>query len=169
MARRLLVLAVLAATAFGACGGGGSNGYGSSTSSATTAKTATTASTKATVQVAKTGLGDVLVDADGHTLYLFTKDANGTSACTGGCAATWPPLAASGSPTAGDGVDASKFGTLARDDGMSQVTFAGKPLYRYGPDKAAGDTNGQGVGGVWFAVRPDGSAASATGSGTPSY
>ena len=93
------------------------------------------------------------------TLYLFTKDSPNTSVCTGDCIATWPALAASGAPTGGDGVDASKLGTMTRADGTTQVTYAGWPLYFYAKDKAAGDTTGQGVGGVWFAVLPTGTAA----------
>jgi predicted lipoprotein with Yx(FWY)xxD motif len=146
----------------GACGDDGSSGASPPTAADAAA---------ATVQVAKTGLGDVLVDHDGFTLYLFTKDTDGSSACTGACATTWPPLRAV-EATVGDGLDEAKLATLSRIDGAAQVTYAGKPLYRYGPDQKPGDVNGQGVGGVWFAVRPDGSAASASSGAsyqTPSY
>ena len=170
MARRrrlVLVLAPVAAALLlaAACGDGDADG-GEDASPA--------ASTTGTVQVAKTGsLGDVLVDEGGMTLYLFTKDSDGASACAGACATTWPPLrVSSGEATAGAGLDAAKLGTIERADGPPQVTFTGRPLYRYAPDKKPGDVTGQGVGGVWFAVRPDGTQASATTGAsynTPSY
>jgi predicted lipoprotein with Yx(FWY)xxD motif len=79
--------------------------------------------------------------------------------CQGDCLVTWPPLARTGTPTAGTGVDAAKIGTITRSDGSSQVTYAGWPLYHFAADAAPGDVMGQGVGGVWFAVLPDGTAA----------
>lgn len=115
----------------------------------------------ATVQVAQHAqLGPVLVDIAGRTLYRFANDTAGASACTGGCAQTWPPLVlASGQePTAGPGLP-GRLETIARADGTKQVTYDGMPLYRYSGDAAAGDANGQGVGGVWFVVAPTGSAA----------
>jgi predicted lipoprotein with Yx(FWY)xxD motif len=115
----------------------------------------------ATVALADTSLGEVLVDADGLTLYLFTKDTGGTSTCSGGCASTWPPLVVEGEPTAGDGVDEAELGTIERDDGSMQVTYHGKPLYLYAADSEPGDVAGQGVGDVWFAVTADGDAAEA--------
>lgn len=117
-----------------------------------------TTTADATVAVAETDLGEVLVDGDGFTLYLFTNDSEGSSACTGGCASTWPPLTVDGEPSAGDGVDASLLGTITRDDGSTQVAYNGHPLYTYAPDEAPGDTTGQGVGGVWFALTPAGDA-----------
>ncbi len=130
------------------------------TESTTTTSSETTtapASEDATVALGDTELGQILVDAEGKTLYLFTNDAEGTSTCTGGCAETWPPLVAD-SPTAGEGVDESLLDTAARDDGGAQVTYNGHPLYTYAPDQAAGDTGGQGVGGVWYVVDASGNA-----------
>lgn len=115
----------------------------------------------ATLAVGSTPLGEVLVDGDGRTLYLFTRDTDGTSACAGPCAEAWPPLTVDGEPVAGDGVDADDLGTITRDDGSRQVTYHGKPLYRYTPDEKAGDVRGQGVGEVWFAVTAEGEAATA--------
>jgi predicted lipoprotein with Yx(FWY)xxD motif len=106
-----------------------------------------------TVQVAETDLGDVLVNEDQHTLYLFKQDTGEDSTCTGGCATTWPALEAD-EPTAGDGVDESKLST----NDAGQVVYNGHPLYTYSGDQAPGDTNGQGVGGNWYAVSPDGEA-----------
>ena len=101
-------------------------------------------------------LGSFLVDSKVMTLYLYTKDTPGTSNCYGGCATAWPPLLTNGAPTAGDGVTASMLGTTTRTDGSVQVTYNGWPLYYYAPDKAAGDTTGEGKGSVWYVITPAG-------------
>ena len=100
-----------------------------------------------------------LVDGKGMTLYLFTKDSPGTSTCTGNCATSWPPLLTNGTPVAGMGVDSTKFGTTTRADGTMQVTYSGWPLYYYAKDQNPGDTNGDGVGSVWYLISPAGSKA----------
>jgi predicted lipoprotein with Yx(FWY)xxD motif len=152
----------LVALAVAACGGGGS---------AATAATPTTSSgAAATVGVAKSSLGSVLVNANGHTLYLFKADSGTSSACTGACATAWPPLLAKGTPTAGTGLIAAKLRTIARSDGSHQVTYNGHPLYVFIKDTKPGDVNGQGVtafGAAWFALTPSGNQAStpATSSG----
>jgi predicted lipoprotein with Yx(FWY)xxD motif len=114
----------------------------------------------AIVTVADTGLGAVLTGGDGRTLYLFTVDEPGVSNCTGDCLAAWPPLLTEGSPEAHGTADASLVGTLTRDDGTVQVTYAGWPLYFFAGDAVPGDTSGQGVNGVWYAVAPDGTMVS---------
>lgn len=106
-------------------------------------------------------LGKVLADAQGFTLYMFTKDTKDTSVCYDKCEVAWPPLLQVGAPTAGAGIDASKLGTTARKDGSTQVTYNGMPLYYYDKDKAAGDVTGQGVGKVWYVVAPDGTTVQA--------
>lgn len=100
--------------------------------------------------------GEILADEDGNTLYLFTNDSEGVSACTEGCAENWPPLVTDGDPVAGPGVESDLLSTFERDDGTTQVMANGHPLYLYSQDSAPGDTNGQGVGGVWFLVSPEG-------------
>jgi predicted lipoprotein with Yx(FWY)xxD motif len=113
----------------------------------------------ATFGVAGTGLGDVLVDRQGHTLYLFERDSGTTSACTGACAVNWPPLRVRGAPLVGSGVKRSNVGTTARADGIRQLTYNGHPLYTFVNDKKPGDTNGESInafGGSWFAVSPAG-------------
>jgi predicted lipoprotein with Yx(FWY)xxD motif len=113
----------------------------------------------ATINVAEVGtFGQALVDGEGRSLYLFTNDTqnSGASSCTGECLVNWPPLFTDGDPVAGTGVDAAMLGTITLPDGTTQVTYNGWPLYYYIDDAAAGDANGQGVGGVWFLVSPTG-------------
>jgi predicted lipoprotein with Yx(FWY)xxD motif len=121
------------------------------------------------VAVATSGeVGEHLVDAEGRTLYVFTNDMPGMSHCFDDCAANWPPyLVGSTEVAAGDGVSA-ELGTIERGDGTLQVTLDGWPLYYFAADQAAGDTSGEGVGGVWFVARPDASLPSASSSAAPS-
>jgi predicted lipoprotein with Yx(FWY)xxD motif len=108
-------------------------------------------------------LGTVVTDAAGHVMHRYDGDtaAPSTTTCTEDCAAEWPPvLLADGERPALMGVDESKVGTVTREDGTKQVTLAGWPLYRYaGDDGSLSTAAGQGTGGVWFAVAPDGSKA----------
>jgi predicted lipoprotein with Yx(FWY)xxD motif len=113
----------------------------------------------ATVRVAHTGLGRILVDSTGRTLYLFKRDVGDKSACSGQCATAWPPLLVKGKPTAGTGLTASKLGTIKRSGGQRQVTYNRHPVYLYIGDMKPGNTNGQGVtafGASWFALSPSG-------------
>ena len=110
--------------------------------------TAAQAAGGATVAVASSQLGDILVDAEGRTLYAFTKDKGDQSACSGDCAASWPAL--TGTATAGTGAQASLLSTSMQADGTSQVTYDGRPLYYFAGDTKPGDTKGQAVGNVWF-------------------
>ena len=146
-------------------------GCGSSGTSTATAKP--DGGSSATVSVANTGLGKILVDSQGRTLYLFQKDSGTKSTCSGGCATAWPPLRSSGKPTAGGGAKASLLGTTPRSDGQPQVTYNGHPLYGYQGDTKAGDTNGQGINGfgaLWYVLSPAGSeittASSSSGGGS---
>ncbi len=106
-------------------------------------------------------LGSFLVDAEGMTLYLFTKDTPDTSTCYDDCAGAWPPLLSEGEVAGGEGVDAALLGTTERTDGMAQVTYGGWPLYYWVKDEAPGDTTGQDVGEVWYVVSPAGEAVPA--------
>ncbi len=113
----------------------------------------------ATVNVANNAkYGSILTDASGMTLYMFLNDTSTTSTCTGACASLWPALLTNGSPVAGSGVDGTKLGTTTRADGTVQVTYNGHPLYYFANDKAAGDTNGQGIKSIWYVVSPAGDA-----------
>lgn len=108
--------------------------------------------------MAASDLGEILVDGDGMTLYLFTNDtrSSGASTCEGQCLVNWPPLL--GEPTAGDGVDDSKLGSFTKPDGTVQATYNGWPLYYWIQDTEPGQTTGQGVQGVWFVLDRDGEA-----------
>ena len=164
----------LTALAVAACGGGGA---------ATAATPKSSGGASATIGVANSNLGSILVNSSGRTLYLFKADVGARSACTGACAAAWPPLLTTGKPTAGAGLTASKLGTSTRAGGKQQVTYNGHPLYLFIQDKKPGQTTGQGVtafGAPWFALTPTGNQASGTasssgggassgGSGAPAY
>ena len=117
---------------------------------------ATDQAEETTVATAESDHGEILVDGEGATLYVFMRDANGTSNCNDTCAQTWPPLTVDGDPTGGEGVDDELLGTTEREDGDTQVTYNDRPLYTYSGDSAAGDTEGQGVGDNWYVVGPDG-------------
>jgi len=128
---------------------------------AVAAVTASAMTAKVRVDARATSLGKVLVNARGHTLYLFAPDKRGKSTCYGKCAAYWPPLLVTGKPAAGAGVKASLLGTTKRRDGKRQVTYNGHPLYLYVGDRSAGQTTGEGLnvsGGLWWAVSPAGKA-----------
>ena len=111
---------------------------------------------EAPVREGETSLGTVLVDAEGLTLYGFTPDEGGAPTCTDACAEIWPPVFTD-SPDVPDGLDPSVFSVVEHPSGKRQLAAGGWPLYLYAQDSAAGDVNGQGVGGNWFVVAPDGS------------
>ena len=116
---------------------------------------------EATVAVEDSDLGQIVVDAEGKTLYVFLADEGSDSTCYDDCEAAWPPLTVDGDPAAGEGIDAALLGTTEREDGSTQVTLDGHPLYYFASDETADDTNGQGVGDVWFVVSPEGEAIQA--------
>jgi predicted lipoprotein with Yx(FWY)xxD motif len=150
--RHALLVAAALGLAFAAAACGGGSGSSSPAGSGTDG---------GTVNVASTDLGDVLVDAQGLTLYLFEADTGGTSTCTGSCADEWPPVTSARAPTAGPGVDGGKLGTVERPDGTAQVTYADHPLYRFSGDTSPGDVNGEAsdaFGAEWYAVSSNGRA-----------
>jgi predicted lipoprotein with Yx(FWY)xxD motif len=110
----------------------------------------------ATVAVEDSELGQIVVDAEGRTLYRFLADTGNDSTCYEDCEDSWPALTVEGDPVAGDGIDGSLLGTTERDDGSLQVTLDGHPLYHFSGDEAPGDTNGQEIGDVWYVVSADG-------------
>jgi predicted lipoprotein with Yx(FWY)xxD motif len=147
--RSLRLSAIAALVVAASCAGSG----------ATRAVTPVSAQTSTTIQIMTGSVGSYLADANGLTLYVFSGDtANaGTSACNGGCSGPWPPAAApSDSPAAPDGL-MGVLGTITRQDGSSQLTYNGMPLYRFSADSSAGQVKGQGItafGGTWTAAQP---------------
>jgi len=114
-------------------------------------------------------LNPVVVNATGRTIYRFDKDTANPpkSNCDGACAQTWPPLLVQGgSKVFIDGLDNKLVGSVTRADGTQQATLNGWPMYLYSGDHKAGDVNGEGVGGTWYAIAPDGSKAAQSQTGT---
>lgn len=140
--------AAIAAILLSACGGAG---YGSSSGPPTHRATGTATSRIGTRSIP--GIGTVLDDGKGFTLYHLPTDTSTKITCVGGCAQVWPPLLATGGvPQASPEVNGS-FATIKRPDGGTQVTFNGMPLYSYVGDSAPGQANGQGIDG-FLAVTP---------------
>jgi predicted lipoprotein with Yx(FWY)xxD motif len=160
---RFFAVAALAAVALAACS---SSSKASSTTTPTTnapaaaaspttaasggASTGTTGAT--TVALASSKYGKILVNSKGMTLYVDEKDKPGAPACTGACLTAWPPLTATGTPTAGTGVTATKFSTITLSDGTKQVTVNGSPLYLWQGDTKAGDVTGQDTNGFYVVM-----------------
>jgi predicted lipoprotein with Yx(FWY)xxD motif len=152
------LVAIATALAVAACGSTGRKTTSSATATSAGARSAA-------VQVRNTSLGDILVDAQGRTLYLFKADSAVASACDGACAAAWPPLLAHGNPSVTGGVNASLVSTIQRPSGALQLTYNGHPLYLYVADQKPGDVNGQGVtafGAPWYALSPAGNQVSSS-------
>ena len=124
------------------------------------------ASTTGTVITTKSGsTGAFLTNASGRAVYLWAKDGTNMSACSGACAAAWPPVPATGTLTATGSAKASDLGTITRSDGTKQVTYDGHPLYYFAGDSAAKQTNGQGsdsFGAKWWLVAPSGAQITGT-------
>lgn len=162
----IVTLAVLSIVTLAGCSGTSSTtgGYGApATSSAPAPASGNDLAT------GTSSLGTIVVDGHGMTVYFYTKDVkgSGSSNCTGGCLALWPAVKAASSTPKVDGVTGT-VGTIKRDDGTLQLTIDGMPVYTYTQDSAAGDVNGEGVQGIWYAVSPDGNAIKSGGGGTKS-
>ena len=151
--RRILALAAACVLLFAACGGddgetsaGGSGGGGESEADA-----------PATIDLESSDLGDILVDAEGNTLYMFMPDQeSGEPTCYDDCAEAWPAFEATGEQTAGESLDQSLLGEAERTDDATQVTYNDLPLYYFSGDEQAGDTNGQGLNDVWWVMSAEG-------------
>lgn len=111
-----------------------------------------------TLMVNRQGTTPFLVDQQGRSLYVYMNDSqnSNTSSCMDDCAVEWPPLVVSGMPSAGEEVDETLVGIFFRDDGLTQATYNGWPLYYYNMDTVPGTTNGQTYNGVWFLISPSG-------------
>ena len=152
---RLAITVTLLAAALAACGTSSTSSDTSPAASAVAGSSATAGTnpagaaliSSATVNVAGASV-TALTDSRGYTLYYRTNDTSAIAGCTGGCAAVWPAiLLPSGTPTGSTGVT----GTLSTLDGGNgrQVEYNGHPLYLYANDTAAGQSKGEGIGGVW--------------------
>ena len=113
-----------------------------------------------TISVRSTAYGKILVNSKGDTLYLWAKDKNDKSACSGGCLDVWPFVLISGTPTAGPGVNAKLLGTI-KVKGGNELTYNKHPLYTYVSDVKPGIISGEGnksFGAPWWVVSPAGDA-----------
>ena len=156
-------------------GCGSSNSSSSSTTASAPATTSSGGAAPASSNVGSSAIGTannpelgqtILVDGNGMTLYLFEKDTNGKSECSGECASVWTPDTTTAPPKTSGAVDASKLGTTKRSDGTTQVTYDNHPLYYYEDDHKAGDINGKGskeFGAEWYPVQPSGDTAEGKG------
>lgn len=104
------------------------------------------------VTIKDSSLGKILTDGYGKTLYFFTKDVTGTSACSGGCTDAWPIFSVE-NLRLDVGLTATDFATITRADGKKQVTYKGWPLYYYATDAAAGDVKGENANNVWMVAK----------------
>jgi predicted lipoprotein with Yx(FWY)xxD motif len=150
--RRLVVRGVAAAAALlalAACGGGGDAGSAEPADDSPPSPAAAS-----TVQTAESDYGSILVDSEGMTLYLFDPDKQGPSVCDAECLQAWPIVEGPAEP--GKGVDDSMLGTTESTAGTTMVTYNDWPLYYFVNDSAPGDVTGQGDGGVWWVIGPDG-------------
>jgi predicted lipoprotein with Yx(FWY)xxD motif len=160
----LAIAPVAAAVIIAGCGGASYGGGGGATGGNATGGSAAptppkSASNAATVDLAASKFGKILVDSKGRTLYLFAADKSTMSTCSAACASLWPPLTVSGAPKPGTGVTSSLVGTTKRGDGTTEVTYAGHPLYYYAGDSAAGQTTGQDIsqfGAKWYVLTAGG-------------
>ena len=128
------------------------------TSIETEAPETESAETDAILTTTDSDLGEIVVDADGMTVYMFDNDTQGgdSSTCEGECATNWPAVTAdSDDPPVAEGID-GELGTIEGVDGEPQVTLNGWPLYYFAGDEAPGDVNGQGVNDVWWVLTPAG-------------
>jgi predicted lipoprotein with Yx(FWY)xxD motif len=150
------------ALAVAGCGGSSSGQGGSAYAGGTGQPAAAPAggsSGAASISLANSNLGNILVNSKGQTLYLFQADKGTASTCNGACASAWPPVITNGAPIAGDGVSGAKLGTTKRSDGTTEVTYNGHPLYTYAGDSSPGLATGEGsqeFGAEWYVVSPGG-------------
>jgi predicted lipoprotein with Yx(FWY)xxD motif len=122
---------------------------------------ATQASSTGTIHAAKvSSVGTVLVDSSGRTVYVYTPDQQKAVTCTGACAKAWPPVSVQGATVAGSGIESSLLATI-KAGAKTVVTYDHWPLYTFTGDTAAGQANGEGIGGTWFAVTPSGAEVKA--------
>ncbi len=153
-----IAFAAAAALSLAACSAGTEDPSSSPTTSApTTTDAPTTPAAGTDLMAADSALGSIVVDGEGNVVYQYDADTQGAdaSACGGGCLSNWPPVHGGADAASLDGVT-GEVGSITGADGKPQLTLNGWPLYYFGGDGKPGDTNGQGVGGVWWVVTPAG-------------
>jgi predicted lipoprotein with Yx(FWY)xxD motif len=169
--RRRAWVAVPFAVGIGALTAACGPSYAGTSAATSNSSTSASAGTGALVATAPTGIGTVVVDHTGRTVYEFANDTGTTSTCTGECASDWPPVIAPATlPATVPGVSGA-LGSTERSDGSRQLTVAGHPVYTYEGDSAPGQTHGNGItlnGGLWTAVSADGSPLGSS-SGSTTY
>ena len=148
---------VLSVLALSGCSQGATTPAADTSSSSSSSSAPSEAAIKPALATADSSLGTIVVDTAGMTLYVFDKDVadSGASTCEGDCLVKWPAVVAKSDTPTVAGVT-GKVGVITRTDGTKQVTLNGLPLYYWAGDAAAGDTTGEGVGGVWWVVAPNG-------------
>lgn len=171
--RGTLALAAIAALLVAGCGSSGKSSESKSGASGASAESTSATTSQSTGPAAGSGAGMTVtvVDAGGkighilaagsekRTVYLFEADHGSNSACSGACAAAWPPVVTQGTPKAGPGTNAADLGTITRSDGSEQVTYKGHPLYFFTGDSSSGEAKGEGVtafGAGWYVLAPSG-------------
>lgn len=152
-----LAVAALAILLTGCTGGGDTTAPPADTGTTEETPETTPETGDAALMTADSESGEIVVDADGMTVYMFDNDTQGgdASSCEGDCAANWPAVTTDADAPAVEGVT-GEVGTITGVDGATQLTLNGWPLYYFAGDAAAGDTNGQGMNDVWWVLGPDG-------------
>lgn len=158
------LIAAVATLALAGCGSSNDSTTAAGDTTSSGSSPAQQAQPSAGLSTAASSLGTIVVDTAGRSVYMYDADKQGatSSACTGGCASAWPAVPA-GKVAAGV---TGKVGSITGIDGKAQATLDGWPLYYYVKDSAAGDTTGQGVGGIWWVLSPTGAKITGTGGGT---
>ncbi|MFZ0754429.1 MAG: hypothetical protein WAN00_11760 [Trebonia sp.] len=150
-----LLVAACSTGSSGTAAAGSSSPAGASSSSAAAGGSGSTV-----ITTVSSSAGTFLANSSGHAVYLWTKDSNGMSACSGACAGAWPPVTTTGTVTASGEAKSSDLSTITRSDGTKQVTYDGHPLYFFSGDSGPGMASGQGndgFGAKWWLVSPSGS------------
>ena len=150
-----LLVAACSTGSSGTAAAGSSSPAGGSSSSAAAGGSGSTV-----ITTVSSSAGTFLATSSGHAVYLWSKDGDGMSACTGACTGAWPPVTTTGQVTASGGAKSSDLGTITRPDGTKQVTYDGHPLYFFTGDSGPGMASGQGndgFGAKWWLVSPSGS------------
>jgi predicted lipoprotein with Yx(FWY)xxD motif len=172
MSRFLTIVTVAAGLLIAGCGdddddsesasGGGGTATEAAAPPATEPVAPASAGARTTIKTADSQYGDVLFGVADQAIYYFDKESGSKSECYGACAEAWPPVLTEGAPAAGGGAQPELLGTTQRDDGTTQVTYDGHPLYYYaheGPGEVTCHDVSE-FGGLWLAVQPTGEAVS---------